>query len=241
MEAEVRAHDFQPRDLVGGDLVLNLVNTVTARNAEPIDWLDGYARLLDWAELCGTCPADDLAALRREAAAHPRAASRALARVKELREALWELLTAAGGAGASAGLLANGNRVHLAASGRRAHRDSRHSQGVGARLPHAHSRPARGTPPGGGAAEPAADLRRTAVRLVLPGHLEGRPAPLVRHGDLRQRRENPTPQRPSTWAGQWHINEWRLTEPSRASVSLGLDPMQAQLSTLLETGSGTNP
>jgi predicted RNA-binding Zn ribbon-like protein len=95
MQAEVRAHTFQPRDLVGGDLVLNFVNTVTARNAEPIDWLDGYARLLDWAELSGACPADDLAALRREAAAHPRAASRALARVKELREALWQMLTAA--------------------------------------------------------------------------------------------------------------------------------------------------
>jgi predicted RNA-binding Zn ribbon-like protein len=97
MEAEVRAHTFQPRDLVGGDLVLNLVNTVTARNAEPIDWLDGYARLLDWADLCGAWPADDLAILRREAGAHPRLASRALARVKELREALWELLTAAVG------------------------------------------------------------------------------------------------------------------------------------------------
>jgi len=94
MEAEVRAHTFQPRDLVGGDVVLNLVNTVTARNAEPVDWLDGYARLLDWAELAGTFPAADLAHLRSETVAHPRTAARALTRVQELRETIWELLTA---------------------------------------------------------------------------------------------------------------------------------------------------
>src|SRR5215475_6403452 len=94
MEAEVRAHTFQPRDLVGGDVVLNLVNTVTARNAEPVDWLDGYARLLDWAELAGAFPAADLAHLRSETVAHPRTAARALTRVQELRETIWELLTA---------------------------------------------------------------------------------------------------------------------------------------------------
>lgn len=94
MEAAVRAHTFQPRDLVAGDLVLNLVNTVTARNAEPVDWLDGYARLLDWADLAGAFPAAYLARLRGETSAHPRAAGRALGRVKELRETLWELLTA---------------------------------------------------------------------------------------------------------------------------------------------------
>ncbi len=63
--------------------------------AEAEQLFHGEARLLDWAELSGAYPADDLAALRREAAVHPRAASRALARVKELRETLWELLTAA--------------------------------------------------------------------------------------------------------------------------------------------------
>jgi predicted RNA-binding Zn ribbon-like protein len=94
MDAEVQAHTFQPRDLVGGDLVLNLVNTVTARNAQPIDWLDGYPRLLEWAELAGAFPAADLAHIRRETAAHPRAARRALAHLKELRETLWELLSA---------------------------------------------------------------------------------------------------------------------------------------------------
>ncbi|WP_025618839.1 CGNR zinc finger domain-containing protein [Salinispora cortesiana] len=94
MQAQLRAHTFQPRDLVGGDLVLDLVNTVTTRNAEPVDWLDGYARLLDWAELTGAFPAADLAQLLSETAAHPRAAECALAHVKTLRESLCELLTA---------------------------------------------------------------------------------------------------------------------------------------------------
>ena len=94
MEAEIRAHTFRTRDLVGGDPVINLVNTVTARNAEPVDWLDGYARLMDWAELTGAFPTACLSQMSSQAAAHPRAAERALARVKELRETLWELLTA---------------------------------------------------------------------------------------------------------------------------------------------------
>lgn len=94
MQAQVRAHTFQPRDLVGGDLVLDLVNTVTTRNAEPVDWLDGYARLLDWAELTGAFPAADLAQILNETAANPRAAEYALTHVKALRETLWELLTA---------------------------------------------------------------------------------------------------------------------------------------------------
>ena len=92
MEAAIRAHTFQRRDFVGGDVVLNFVNTVTARNAEPVDWLDGYARLLDWAELADAFPAAYLARLRGEYSAHPRAAGNALARAKNLRETLWEVL-----------------------------------------------------------------------------------------------------------------------------------------------------
>jgi hypothetical protein len=45
----IQAHVFKSRDLVGGHVVLDLVNTVTARNAEAIDWLDGYPALLGWA------------------------------------------------------------------------------------------------------------------------------------------------------------------------------------------------
>lgn len=92
MEAEVRAHTFQPRDLVGGHLVLDFVNTVTARNAEPLDWLDGYPRLLEWASMSGAFPPDDLAALRQAATADARAAARALTQARQLRETVWEQL-----------------------------------------------------------------------------------------------------------------------------------------------------
>ncbi|GGU77968.1 hypothetical protein GCM10010275_10780 [Streptomyces litmocidini] len=94
MTGTVRPHPFHPRDLVGGHPVVDLLNTVTARNAEPVDWLDAYPRLLEWADLTGHFAPADLAALRRLAETGPARAERALARVRELREALHDLVTA---------------------------------------------------------------------------------------------------------------------------------------------------
>ncbi|MFH8839624.1 CGNR zinc finger domain-containing protein [Streptomyces sp. NPDC017868] len=93
MTGTVRPHTFRPRDLVGGHVVIDLVNTVTARDAEPVDWLDGYPRLLDWAALTGRFAPVDLTALRGLAASEPVRAEQALARVRELREAVHDLLT----------------------------------------------------------------------------------------------------------------------------------------------------
>ncbi|NUO60285.1 MAG: hypothetical protein HOV78_26770 [Hamadaea sp.] len=90
---EVRAHEFRSQDLVAGDVVLDFVNTVTARDTEPIDWLDSYATLLTWARLAELPPAAS-PVLAAEAHAHPRRAARALADAKVLREALWGLFTA---------------------------------------------------------------------------------------------------------------------------------------------------
>ncbi|MFD0072882.1 CGNR zinc finger domain-containing protein [Streptomyces sp. NPDC127166] len=127
MAATITPHTFRPRDLVGGHLVIDLLNTVTARDAEPLDWLDGYPRLLEWAALTGHFAPEDLAALGRLAesgptgssatsgafaasgasgasgdsvisglasASGPAAAEQALARVRELREALHDLIAA---------------------------------------------------------------------------------------------------------------------------------------------------
>ncbi|AJF67817.1 CGNR zinc finger domain-containing protein [Streptomyces vietnamensis] len=94
MTATIRPHTFRPRDLVGGHVVIDLVNTVTARDAESVDWLDGYPRLLEWAALTGHFAPADLTALRRLAESEPDGAERALARTRELREALHDLLTA---------------------------------------------------------------------------------------------------------------------------------------------------
>jgi predicted RNA-binding Zn ribbon-like protein len=80
--------------LVGGHVALDLVNTVTARDADPIDWLDGYARLLEWAALTGQFDRSVLRALQRRSAAEPQAAALALDRIRELREALRDVLVA---------------------------------------------------------------------------------------------------------------------------------------------------
>lgn len=53
---QINGHAFRPRDFVGGHVAIDLVNTMTARSADAIDWLDDYRRLLDWAELTGVFP-----------------------------------------------------------------------------------------------------------------------------------------------------------------------------------------
>jgi len=93
--ARIQGHTFRPRDLVGGHVALDLVNTVTARNADPIDWFDGYARLLDWAALTGEFDQAILRLLKRRSEADPGPATRSLRRTRELRETLLKVLTAA--------------------------------------------------------------------------------------------------------------------------------------------------
>ncbi|MET8508494.1 CGNR zinc finger domain-containing protein [Streptomyces sp. NPDC004787] len=94
MTGTVQPHSFRPRDLVGGHVVVDLVNTVTARDADPVDWLDGYPRLLEWAALTGHFTPAALADLRRLAEADPAGAARALDDVRALREAVHDVLTA---------------------------------------------------------------------------------------------------------------------------------------------------
>lgn len=89
---QVQAHAFRPRDLVAGHVALDLVNTVTARNADPVDWLDSFPRLLDWAELTGEFDRSALQALRSASSVHPAAAARALRGAKRLRETLNDIL-----------------------------------------------------------------------------------------------------------------------------------------------------
>jgi len=90
----IESHAFEDDDFVGGDAAIDFVNTVTARDADPRDWLDGYPRLLEWAAKAELLPKERLRALARSAESDPSAARRALARAKELREALFEILAA---------------------------------------------------------------------------------------------------------------------------------------------------
>ncbi len=90
----IETHRFEERDFVGGDSALDFINTVTGRDVEPRDWLDGYPRLLEWAGHAELLPKRTLRALARKAERERAAASKALARAKVLREVLYALVSA---------------------------------------------------------------------------------------------------------------------------------------------------
>jgi predicted RNA-binding Zn ribbon-like protein len=87
-------HEFRPRDFVAGHAALDFSNTVTARDTTPLDWLDGYARLLEWAEMAGITRPADTARLRAAAERAPREAAVALGRARRLREAIHDTCVA---------------------------------------------------------------------------------------------------------------------------------------------------
>lgn len=91
---EAASHDFHPRDFVGGHVALDFTNTVTARDTTPRDWLDGYARVLEWAAMAGIIDAATRARLDAAAARAPREAAAALGRTREVREALHDVCVA---------------------------------------------------------------------------------------------------------------------------------------------------
>jgi predicted RNA-binding Zn ribbon-like protein len=110
-------HDFKAHDLVSGHVAIDLANTVTARNAEPVDWLADYGALVSWAQLTGAFAKADLSALTELARKDPVGASAALARVKLLREALCRVLYAvAGGEEAKRSDLAQIDKARIAAA-----------------------------------------------------------------------------------------------------------------------------
>jgi predicted RNA-binding Zn ribbon-like protein len=89
IEWTVVARPFAASDLVGGHPALDLVNTVTARNtAVPVDWLDSFERLVEWASLASTLDKKELKLLINHAAAASLGANRALGRIKRFREVL---------------------------------------------------------------------------------------------------------------------------------------------------------
>jgi predicted RNA-binding Zn ribbon-like protein len=85
-------YTFQRADLVGGHVVLDLVNTVTGRDSRPTDWLEDYDRVLEWAALTDIFDASALRALHLMSTSDVRGAKRALHRLHELREAVYEVI-----------------------------------------------------------------------------------------------------------------------------------------------------
>lgn len=90
----IEAHTFSPKDLVGGHLALDLINTVTARDTSPRDWLSEYATLLAWASQTGRFFPAQLRQLERLAEKDPAVAAAALSRCKLLRETLHRIFAA---------------------------------------------------------------------------------------------------------------------------------------------------
>ena len=83
-------------DLVGGLPVVDLVNTVSDRSSRaPHDRLKGYADLIQWCVREGLLETSAAESLQQAAASRPAAADQALAKAKELREALYEVFRAA--------------------------------------------------------------------------------------------------------------------------------------------------
>lgn len=94
LQVAIEKHRFRDRDVIGGDAALDFINTVTGRDLRPRDWIDSYARLVEWAAFVRLLPEKPLRVLARKARKDPAAATIALARAKVLREALFGLLTA---------------------------------------------------------------------------------------------------------------------------------------------------
>jgi predicted RNA-binding Zn ribbon-like protein len=85
-------HQWIPRDIVGGSLALDLVNTVSGWNYDPEDWVPDIASFLVWARTCGVLDTREQSEATRHAKDSAVAAERVLASVKELRFALWSLV-----------------------------------------------------------------------------------------------------------------------------------------------------
>ena len=77
MAYAIESHEFAARDFIGGDAALDFVNTVSGRDQTPRDWLDSYARLLEWATLVRLLPERNLRALTKKLHSEPAAAARA--------------------------------------------------------------------------------------------------------------------------------------------------------------------
>lgn len=80
-------------DIVGGNSALDLVNTVSGWSADPEDWVPDIASFLVWARTCSLVDPGGQSAAVRRAKESPAAAERVLASVKELRFALWRIVS----------------------------------------------------------------------------------------------------------------------------------------------------
>jgi predicted RNA-binding Zn ribbon-like protein len=84
-------------DFCGGHPAIDFTNTVGNRGLDPDEHFNTFGDIVAWAEARGLVTRSAAAALRRQAAAEPDAATRAHRRAVELREALYRVLDAIAG------------------------------------------------------------------------------------------------------------------------------------------------
>jgi predicted RNA-binding Zn ribbon-like protein len=96
---ESRSRDIHALDRVGGDLALDLANTLGGARAGPWDdeWLQTYADLVAWAADGALLDEATAARLTRRAAADPQAGAGALTRAIALREQIHRIGAALAG------------------------------------------------------------------------------------------------------------------------------------------------
>jgi predicted RNA-binding Zn ribbon-like protein len=78
-------------ELTGGDVALDLANTLVGRRTEhPDELLSSYPRLVEWSRQSGILDPKSARDLIRDAAAHPLVARRTLRRAIEIRELIFK-------------------------------------------------------------------------------------------------------------------------------------------------------
>jgi predicted RNA-binding Zn ribbon-like protein len=89
----IEEHIFTASDLVGGDVVLDFVNTMTGRNGHPREWIAHYAGLVNWAAFVGLLTQQACERLTKRSLRFPSQAKSALLLARDLRELLFTVLT----------------------------------------------------------------------------------------------------------------------------------------------------
>jgi predicted RNA-binding Zn ribbon-like protein len=92
MTPVLEIHTFREKDFVGGDVVLDFVNTVTGRNGRPRDWVPSFEALADWAAAARLLPKGQCQSLKRLSRHVSEDASAALRTARKLREVLYRVL-----------------------------------------------------------------------------------------------------------------------------------------------------
>lgn len=169
----------EPR-IVGGDVALDLINTVAPRPAttEATDWLDSPAALLHWARRVGLVTDVEAAGVSAAWAAAPASAVQAWQSAVGIREALYAVLAAALGLSDPAdGAVAELERLALRWSAATARSSLRL----------------------GGPGEPPAVLTAGAGALLIPDRLAYAAVDLTRTADLSQLRACPVAEGGCGW------------------------------------------